>query len=121
MSCNGVSACLRFPNQGSSLSVGDYTVDPFTLDRNRFHIHLIIRIHFFFGLQNQLLYLIAKEGFEAKYKPGDFIVNRFTNKTCQVSIVMKFVCDLNDDWKLPEGDGQGTVPVYFFFSNSAGL
>ena len=67
-------------------------------------------------LKKQYLQILAKEGFEALYDPGDVVYNRFTNQLCRVSIKVIFRCDLDAIWTQPDGEdgpGQGPTPLFF--------
>jgi len=62
-----------------------------------------------------LLIFIAKEGFEAFFDAGDTVVNMYTNRTCRVSLVVEFRCDLSATWTQPENNGPGTGPTPLAF------
>ena len=58
---------------------------------------------------------IAKDGFESKYPEGDLIYNRLSQKYCHVSIRVKFQCDPNAHWQVPEDNEPGIGPLPLLF------
>ena len=44
------------------------------------------------------------------YPEGDNIINKYTNRTCRVSIDIDFDCDPNAIWTLPNASEPGLAP-----------
>lgn len=114
--CQGGSACVRYPSLFSSILIGEYSPDPFVAAGKRDSYNLIFEVLLVFFIK---LIKIIKEanGFKVSYPEGDNIINKFTNKTCRVSIDIDFDCDKDAIWTLPNATEPGHAPVPSEFYN----
>jgi hypothetical protein len=55
-------------------------------------------------IDEYLFYLLDANGFKAEFINGATILNKYTNKPCQLSIEVIFDCDQGAVWSLDDND-----------------